>query len=132
MPSTLISIALLDPQWRKWRLRAALAMYAAILVMGSIPGARAEIGQVASGIILHSVAYAILALLIYGGSTGSSSLRALKAIGAVMAMGAGDELVQSFLSYRHGDIHDWYVDVTAATLCAALLRAFAPNVVLER
>lgn len=132
MAASLLAILLLDPHWRKWRLRAALLMYAAILAMGSVPGARAEIGLVATGVVLHSLAYGTLALLLFGGTSGTPAVRAAKAVATIMAMGAGDEFLQSFLPYRHGDIHDWIVDVSAALVTCALLLAFTPRPVGQR
>jgi VanZ family protein len=120
MPS-ILSLLIFDPQWRQWRLRAAFAIYAAILVMGSIPGARAEIGLVASGIVLHSLAYGLLAALLFGGTLGAPASRAARAVLGVMAMGAGDELIQSMLPYRNGNPADWLVDVCAALLVSLLL-----------
>ncbi len=132
MAASLLAILLLDPHWRKWRLRTALLLYAAILVMGSVPGARAEIGLVASGVVLHSLAYGLLALLLFGGTSGTPAVRAAKAVAGVIAMGAGDEFLQSFLPYRHGDIRDWVVDVSAALITSALLLAFAPRPAARR
>jgi VanZ family protein len=36
-------------------------------------------------------------------------------------MGAFDESVQHFLPYRSGTVHDWLVDVSAATVAATAL-----------
>jgi VanZ family protein len=118
---TFLSLLIFDPQWRLWRLRAVLVIYAAILVMGSVPGARAEIGLVASGVVLHSLAYGGLAALLFGGLRGSLPSRAVKAVLWVMAMGAGDEFVQSFFPYRHANPADWMVDVSAALVVSLLL-----------
>ncbi|MDM5179799.1 hypothetical protein PO883_21655, partial [Massilia sp. DJPM01] len=63
MPA-LISLLVLDERLRKLRYGTALAMYAAILIMGSVPGARAEIGTVASGIVLHTIAYGAITFLL--------------------------------------------------------------------
>lgn len=123
----LLSSLVLDPKFQRLRLYSALALYAAIVTAGSIPGARAEIGNYASGIVLHSLAYGTLTFLLYTGSSGSAGARALRSVLAVAAMGAGDELVQSMLPYRQGAIGDWLVDCTAAAAVAALLRAFLPR-----
>ena len=48
-------------------------MFALILVLGSLPGAREDLGQYASGLVLHSVAYAVLGVLVFLGSSGSGS-----------------------------------------------------------
>jgi VanZ family protein len=103
----------------------ALLLFAGILIAGSVPGARAEVGNYASGIVLHSLAYAFLTLLWFLGATGSPAQRALKAVVTIMLMGAADELVQSFLPYRSGDVRDWLVDATAAVIASSLLAVLA-------
>jgi VanZ family protein len=115
------SFLLANPRFRRLCRMAAALMYVTILVSGSIPGARADIGHYASGVLLHSTAYAILACLCWLGATGSPGSRALKAVLAIAAMGAGDEFVQSFFPYRTADVRDWAVDVTAAAVTSALL-----------
>ncbi|VXB30212.1 VanZ family protein [Massilia sp. 9I] len=126
MPAFL-SLLLLDPRLRSARIKAALLLYAGVLVAGSIPGARAEVGEFAPGVVLHGFTYAFLALLWFLGSTGSGPVRAAKAVLAIALMGAGDELVQSFLPYRNGDVRDWMVDVTAAVLTSTLLAVLLPQ-----
>jgi VanZ family protein len=123
--SALLSTLVLDPKLRLLRRACAILIYMAILVAGSIPGARAEIGAYASGAVLHSTAYAVLAFLWFTGSAGSPAVRAAKAVLAVAVMGAGDEFVQSFLPYRGAAVSDWMVDcaaalVTSIVLCAML------------
>ena len=125
--AALLSLLVLDPKLRKLRLGCALLIYAAILVMGSIPGARAEIGQFASGVLLHTLAYSILTFLVYTGSAGSDRARAIKAVLTIALMGAGDELLQSFFPYRGAAVADWLVDCNAAIISAALLWAWLPK-----
>lgn len=103
----------------------ALLGLVAILVAGSIPGARAEVGAFASGVVLHGLTYAFLATLWFLGATGTPLQRALKAMLAIALMGAIDEWVQSFFPYRSGDVRDWLVDVIAATLASSVLAALA-------
>ena len=93
------------------------------MVAGSIPGARAEVGTYASGVVLHGLTYACLAGLWFVGSSGTPLQRALKAMLAIALMGAVDEWVQSFFPYRSGDIRDWLVDVSAATIASTVLAA---------
>jgi VanZ family protein len=107
---------------------AALLIFAGIVIAGSVPGARADVGEYASGIVLHSLAYATLATLWFLGSTGSGLQRALKAVLAIALMGALDESVQHFLPYRSGTVHDWLVDVSAATVAATALGALLARV----
>lgn len=123
---SLLSLLILDERLRTLRYRAAWLAYAAIVLMGSIPGVRADMGQVASGFVLHTLAYGGITFLLYTGSTGTGSSRALWAIGIVAVMGAVDELVQSFLPYRRGAVSDWLVDCNAALITASLLWAFLP------
>ncbi|NNG24410.1 VanZ family protein [Telluria aromaticivorans] len=126
MPA-ILSLLLLDPRLRSARRGLALAVYAAVLIAGSIPGARAEIGEYAPGLVLHGLTYAFLTLLWFLGSAGSGPVRALKAVLAIALMGAGDELVQSFLPYRSGDVRDWMIDVTAALLTSTVLAVVLPQ-----
>lgn len=117
---------------RRGMLAAALLIFAGIVIAGSVPGARAEVGEYASGIVLHSLAYAGLATLWFLGSGGTAFQRALKAVLAIALMGAFDEGVQSFLPYRSGAVHDWLVDVSAATLAASALALLASRIPLPQ
>ena len=122
----LFSLLVLDARLRKWRYGLALFLFAAILVIGSIRGARADIGHYATGIVLHSLAYGGITMLLFTGSLGSARQRAIHSVLTVMLMGAIDETVQSFLSYRSGTVSDWLVDCSAAIVSAALLWALLP------
>lgn len=122
-----ISLLVLDERLRKQRLASAFIIFALIVLLGSIPGARAEIGQFGSGLVLHGAAYSLLTFLIYTGLEGTRQQRALKAVLSAMLMGAADELVQSMLPYRVGAVLDWAVDSTAAIITAALLHWFLPE-----
>lgn len=129
MPA-ILNLLVLDPKLRKLRFACALALYGAIVIMGSIPGARAEIGTFAPGIVLHSLAYASVTFLLFTGSAGSARERAVKSVLSVMAMGAFDEFVQSFLPYRSAALGDWIIDCNAALIAAGLLWAFLPATAL--
>lgn len=126
MPS-LLPLLLPNTKQRKQRFAAAVLMYATILVVGSIPGARAEIGHVATGSVLHSIAYAFLTFLVFTGSNGNAWTRALKAVLTVALMGAGDEFVQSFFPYRGAAVSDWLVDCGASLVTSAVLWALLPK-----
>ena len=121
-----LSLLVLDERVRHWRCAAALILFALIIMIGSVPGARAEIALVASGIMLHTLAYSCVTFLMFTGSRGTRARRALKAVLAVLVMGAIDECVQSFLPYRHGAVSDWMVDGASALLTAGLLWALLP------
>ena len=126
MPIFLVRLAL-SPAHQSLRYRTALFLYALIIVLGSLPGARADIGNYASGLLLHSCAYAILGALLFSGSPGSAAMRAVKSWLTVAAMGAGDEFVQSFFPYRHASVGDWAVDCSAAALVSLLLWQLWPR-----
>jgi len=115
----------LDPKVRQALHALALLLFAGIVVAGSIPGARAEVGHYASGVVLHGLAYAFLTTLWFLGASGSPVQRALKAVLTIALMGAFDELVQSFLPYRSGDVRDWLIDFTAALVASSLLAVVA-------
>ncbi|AKU22203.1 VanZ family protein [Massilia sp. erpn] len=119
----LIQQLFLTSSHARLRYWGAMASYVLILIIGSIPGARADMGEVASGIVLHSCAYATLAFLLFTGGSGNPAQRALKAVLTVAVMGALDEIVQSFFPYRHGSIQDWCVDCSAAIVCATFMWA---------
>lgn len=95
-------------------------LYLAVLVFGSVPGARSELDEVASGVVLHLAAYSCIAFLLACGAQGSAARKAAVSFLLVAAMGAFDEVIQSFLPYRHGAAADWGIDVTAAFLTASL------------
>ncbi|WP_166108193.1 VanZ family protein [Duganella aceris] len=119
----MIKQLLLTSSHSRLRYWTAIVLYLMILVLGSIPGARQDIGNVASGVILHSLAYAGLTFLLFTGGKGSPSQRAGKAVLTIALMGALDEVVQSFFPYRHGAVSDWLVDCNAALLTAGFMWA---------
>lgn len=102
-------------RYERLRYRTALVLYVLVILIGDIPGVRADVGQYASGGVLHSFGYGVLALILFSGTAGGMARRALLSVLMVAAMGALDEFIQSFLPYRHGAVSDWVVDVTAAT-----------------
>jgi hypothetical protein len=130
--SSILSTLVLDERLRRRRFYSAFLMFAAILVAGSVPGARAEIGQYGSGVVLHSIAYASLTFLLYTGTTGGRGRRAVRAVLIVMLMGALDECVQAFLPYRTGAPADWLVDCAASLVTAAALWRFMPEPIVSR
>lgn len=124
---SILTIIFFDTKHQPLRYRCAIGLYLAILVMGSIPGARAEVGIYATGLVLHSTAYAFLTFLLFGSSQGAHARRAVKAVATIMLMGALDEFVQSFFPYRRGSVIDWLVDCNASMVTALLLWAFWPK-----
>ena len=131
MPA-LLYVLVFDPKLSKLRYGFALLIYSLILVVGSIPGARAEIGHFATGLVLHSLAYAVLTFLVFTGSSGSAAQRVMKSVLTVAVMGACDELLQTFFTYRGAAVSDWLVDFTASILVSALLWAVWPKAALAR
>jgi hypothetical protein len=125
--NAMLSQLLLHPRLRPLCIGCAVLMYLMIVVAGNVPGARADIGQYAPGVVLHGTAYAVLACLCFLGSTGSMAARAVKAVLAVALMGAGDEFIQSFFPYRGADVRDWAVDCVAAILAVLVLCAVLPK-----
>ena len=114
-----ISTVVLSPNFQRLCHRSAIVFFLLIVVIGNLPRAREDIGQYASGLVLHSVAYAILALLIAVGGSGNGSQRAIKATLTIMVMGALDEYAQSFFPYRTAAVMDWIVDVASGGLASA-------------
>ncbi|MDP3841768.1 MAG: VanZ family protein [Oxalobacteraceae bacterium] len=78
-------------------------------------------GKIASGLVLHGLAYSIITFLLFTGSNGRPSGNALRTWLIVAIMGALDEFVQSFFPYRNAAVHDWAVDVTASFVTVFLL-----------
>jgi hypothetical protein len=125
-----LSTLLQNPRLRLFLIACAIFMYLMIVIAGNLPGARADIGHYASGVALHSTAYAVLAALFFFGSTGSAAARAAKSVLIVAMMGAGDEFIQSFFPYRGADVHDWAVDCISAIVTNGLLCLLVPKTAL--
>ena len=123
---SLIFLLLVDPKFQKTRFCVAIVTFMLVLVLGSIPGARATIGIYYPGIVLHAGTYSFITLCLFGGTTGTPRRRAAISWLLVAAMGALDEYVQSFLSYRSADIRDWSVDIAAALCCCLVAWMFWP------
>ena len=117
-----LSLLILSDAHARLRFWGAIVLFVLNVIIGSIPGARAGAAEIASGLVLHSFGYSVLAFLLFTGCTGLPSQRAMKAVLGVALMGAVDEFVQSFLPYRHGSISDWLVDMMAAVLTASVMR----------
>lgn len=128
MQATLTQLCFAE-RHERLRFRTALFLYALVIIIGDIPGTRADVGQYASGVVLHSFGYGVLALLLFSGIAGGMGRRAVLSVLMVAAMGALDEFIQSFLPYRRGALSDWLVDITAATLVAASLYFLWPRMV---
>lgn len=123
MKSLLIDVSF-GEKYRKLRLYSAFFLYFLILILGSIPGARRDVGEIAPGLILHFSSYSIITSLLFTGYEGQPSRKAIQAFFTVAAMGALDEYVQSFFPYRTAAVSDWVVDATASFLTVSLLLIF--------
>jgi VanZ family protein len=121
--------ALISPGFQHFCFRAGIFFYLLILAVGSIPGARQDIANYATGLVLHSVAYAVISTLIFVGTFGAASRRAFTAILTVAAMGALDEYVQSFFPYRTAAITDWLVDTVSGLVVSVVLWRLWPQFV---
>lgn len=111
----------LDERGRTARTAAAITFFVAIVLVGAIPGARANIGIYATGIVLHSLAFGTISALLFTGMAGSIRYRFVRTLLTVAVMGALDELVQSLLPYRRGAVADWIVDCSASlAVCTCL------------
>ena len=128
MPATLLQLCFAD-HYRRLRYRTALVLYLLVILIGDIPGVRADVGEYASGGVLHSLGYGVLTLILFSGTAGGMARRALLSLLTVAAMGALDEFIQSFLPYRHGSVHDWLVDIAAAAVVSLLLTFLWPRLV---
>jgi len=110
-----------DSRYRKVRLALALVIYSLVLILGSVPGARQEMGKLASGVVLHSLTYGFITVMLFGG-LGKMTLRpALLSLAIVAALGALDEYVQSFFPYRTANVADWGIDVLSGLFSLGVL-----------
>lgn len=109
-----------DEHYERTMFSCGWLIYLSVIVFGSIPGARAEFNDVASGVVLHLIVYSFIAFLLACGARGSAVRKAAVSFALVAGMGAFDEAVQSLLPYRHGAVADWGIDVIAAFLAASL------------
>ncbi len=116
-----IATFLLDQKYQPSRLRAAFILYLLIIVLGSLPHARETIGHLASGVILHSLAYSTITFLLFSGIPGTLFKKSFWALVLVASMGALDECIQSLFPYRTAAIGDWLVDCAAALVTVFML-----------
>ncbi len=117
----LLTLLILDAPYQRLTYRFAFWLFAAVVALGSIPGARADIGELASGVVLHSLTYSVIAALLFYGRDASPPRKAIEAFLIVALMGAFDEFVQSFFPYRSARVGDWLVDMNAAMLTVVVL-----------
>lgn len=123
MPNIAMLRILLDERYCAIRLRCGILIYLAVLVFGSIPGARAELGHVAPGILLHTAAYSLITFLLFTGSSRAAPSHAVKTFLLVGLLGALDELIQAALPYRTGAVADWLIDMNAAFVTLLIMHS---------
>lgn len=110
-----------DARYKALRFYGAFFLYFMILLVGSIPNARAEAGEFASGVVLHVGAYSIITFLLVTGSSRRRGWALFQAFFLAVAMGALDEYVQSYFPYRQASVQDWLVDAIASLFTTFLL-----------
>jgi len=103
---------------QKFSLLCALAMLAQIFTLGSIPFEITEPWDK----LWHLLAYSALTLLLWIATDGR---RPVLVVGAVMVLGALDELRQAFLPLRSADSMDFFADLCGAIVTASALSFFA-------
>ena len=118
-----LTLLFLSDAHARLRFWGAITLFVLNCIIGSIPGARAEAAEYASGLVLHSFGYSVLAFMLFTGCKGEPAQRALKAVFGIAIMGAIDEVVQSFFPYRHGSVDDWLVDMAAAIIASTVMWA---------
>jgi VanZ family protein len=116
---------IVDEKNQTFMLRSAFLIYLAVLVFGSVPGARAEVGEVASGFVLHFFTYSCIAFLLFCGIDGQPPRKAIWAFFIVAMMGAFDEYLQRFFPYRSATVTDWCVDMSAGLFASVFLLKIA-------
>jgi VanZ family protein len=122
-----LALLIFDQRYRTFTFRAAFVLYFAAVIIGCVPGARAEMGSLAPGLVLHALGYSFIALLLFTGANGSAWSKALKSFLIVALMGAFDEYVQSFFPYRRAAVTDWLVDIGAAFITSCMLWTVWPK-----
>lgn len=115
-----------SPLYRKLRYGSAFVLYGLIVLLGAVPGVRAEAGEIASGLILHSLAYSTIAYLLFSGARSQNFIAAVHAFLWVAVLGSMDEYIQSFFPYRNGRVEDLIVDLCAALVTLSALLATWP------
>lgn len=109
--------ALVTPRGRLC-LAAAALFFLTMLAVGSIPGKAHALNREFGDKLMHLVAYACLAGVIF---LSISRHRAAITLASVALLGSLDEIVQSFFPYRSSSLADLLMDLTAALLSIALL-----------
>ena len=99
---------------QRFALLCAAAMVAQIFTLNSLPFELHEPWDK----FWHFLAYAALTLLLWIGTDGR---RAALVVGAVMVLGAADELRQAFLPMRSADVLDFAADALAAVITGSTL-----------
>jgi VanZ family protein len=99
---------------QRFALLCASAMVLQIFTLNSLPFELHEPWDK----VWHFLAYSALTLLLWIGTDGR---RAALVVGAVMVLGAGDELRQAFVPMRTADALDFAADALAAVITGGTL-----------
>lgn len=125
--SLTIQQSIFGPRYQKLRFWMGVLLYACIVVIGLIPGAREEMSHVGSKLTLHAVGYGVLSFFFFTGTAGDNLRKAWCTMTLIAVFGAFDEILQSLVPYRTASVDDWIVDCTTAILTSLLLYQFAPR-----
>ena len=106
---------------------ALLAMFAAMVAIGALPGQADALSAQFGDKSLHVAAYAVMGVLANQSISGPRTARALASLIFVASLGLLDESIQSFLPYRNASLIDWCFDIGAAFTASSIfwLRAGA-------
>lgn len=108
---------ILTTQARLW-LSVAAVFYAAMLLVGNLPGNAQAMSREFGDKLLHFAAYGCLAGAIY---LSFKRYRAVMTLAGIALLGGLDEFIQSFFPYRSSDLTDLLTDLLAAAVAIALL-----------
>lgn len=104
----------------------AFVFFALMIGLGAIPGKANALSAVVYDKFLHILAYSFLSVLVFAGMPGTRRARACRTLILIGLLGALDETIQGFMSYRHANLGDWETDMLAAMLCVGLLMFLHP------
>ncbi len=104
----------------RW-LWAALIFFLLIIGLGAIPGEAKALSDRIGDKFLHTLAYGLIAALLFRAALGSALSKAAIAIGLTALLGLLDETLQRFLPYRNASLADWCFDIAAALIVVLVL-----------
>ena len=102
----------------------ALVFFVLMVLLGSVPGNRQVLDEVATAKVWHFGAYGFLSIAVFFSLKYRPVPRALFTLLVIALLGAMDEAIQSFLPYRAGKFEDWTFDVLTGAICVGALYAW--------